>query len=289
MIGIAAQLTLYGLLLGSLYALAAIGLTLIFGIMGVVNLSHGCLLATAAFITYSLHKWLGYNVAAAILASIIILFIIGVIIERGAVYPFRAAEMTVIILTFLIGKALEQALYLIWGAIYIASPMRIPGSFDIFGTIVPVYQVVILALSVALISALWFLLQKTKFGRAVRAVAQDEEAASIYGVNISLVRILTFALASALAAIAGILLNSVYMFHMTSGWEYLLIALSITIVGGLGDVRGAIAASLVMGVAESFIGYLISPLWRTTVYFVLIIVILVIKPSGLAGLFRGGR
>lgn len=273
-------------MLGALYALAAVGLSLVFGVMEVVNLSHGSQLAMAAFITYSLYL-LTNNILVAVTSAVLLVFLAGIVIEKGAVYPFRVAKTRVIVITFSMGKILEQIIYLVWGTTYITSPIYIPGSTTILGMTISLYRVSLLALSIMLILFLWIFIQKSRWGRAIRATAQDEEAAMIFGVNVKEVRTLTFALASALAAIAGILLSSIYMFHSASGWAYLSIALSITIVGGLGDIRGAIVASLLMGITESFIGYFISPLWRTTVYFILIIIILTIKPSGLSGFFKG--
>lgn len=286
MITTAVQLVISGLMLGALYALVAVGLSLIFGIMGVVNLSHGSLLAMAVFVTYSLYLLSGNILAAAILA-VLLVSIIGMAIERGGVYPFRAWEMRLLVITFGVGKILEQIIYVVWGPIYITNPIYVPGSLEILGVTMSTYRVVLLVLSIALIIGLWIFIQRSKWGKAIRAIAQDEEAASIFGVSVKRVRTLTFALASALAAIAGILLSSIYMFRSASGWEYLLIALCITIVGGLGDMRGAIVASFMLGVVESCIGYFVSPLWRTTAYFIFIIIVLIIKPSGLSGLWRG--
>jgi branched-chain amino acid transport system permease protein len=287
MIAVIVQLIINGLMLGALYALAAVGLSLIFGIMDVVNLAHGSLLAMAAFVTYTLSGWFSGNIFAAATSAIFLVFLVGMIIERAGVYPFRASAVRLVVITISVGKILEQIIYIVWGPTYITSPIYVSGSLNFLGITISIYRVMLLALSVFLILALWFFIQKSKWGRAIRAVAQDEEASSIFGVNIKRVRTLTFALASALAAVAGIFLSSIYMFHSASGWEYLSIALSITIVGGLGDVRGAIMASFILGIVESYIGYYISPLWRTTVYFILIIIILTIKPSGLSGLWRG--
>lgn len=274
-------------MLGALYALAAVGLSLIFGILGVVNLSHGSLLAMAAFITYSLYNLLSGNIFAAIISAVLFVFFVGMVIEKAGVYPFRVSEMSVLVITFVVGKILEQILYLAWGPTYITNPIYISGSLNLLGVTIGLYRVILLAFSIILILVLWIFIQKSKWGKAIRAVAQDEEAAAIFGVNIKRIRTLTFALASALAAIAGILLSSIYLFNSASGWEYLLISLSIAIVGGLGDVRGTIIASFIMGITESYIAYFISPLWRTLVYFILIIIILTTKPSGLSGLWRG--
>lgn len=279
------QLTLNGLMLGALYALAAVGLSLIFGIMNIVNLSHGSLLAIAVFITSSLYSF-SSNVLATIIMVVFITFALGVIIEKGFVYPFRTSEMMVLVITFGVGKIIEQILYLVWGPTYITTPIYISGSLNFLGVTVSNYRLALFILSVILMLALWIFIQKSKWGKAIRAVAQDEEAALIYGVNVKQIRTFTFALASALAAVAGIFLSSIYMFQPASGWEYLLIALSITIVGGLGDVRGAVLASFILGIAETYIGYFISPIWRTVVYFLSIIVILSLKPSGLIGFLR---
>jgi len=273
-------------MLGAIYALAAVGLSLIFGIMGVVNLSHGSQLALAAFITYMLYLFTS-NIFVAGASAILLVFLLGMVIEKVGVYPFRVSiPARLVVITFGIGKILEQIIYMTWGPTYITTPIYVPESLNILGIAIGIYRVILLILSITMILVLWIFIQKSRWGKAIRAIAQDEEAAAIYGVNIKWARTLTFALASALAAVAGIFLSSIYMFHSASGWEYLSIALSITIVGGLGDIRGAIIASFMLGIVESYIGYFISPLWRTTVYFILIIIILTTKPSGLSGLWR---
>ncbi|MCX8204186.1 MAG: branched-chain amino acid ABC transporter permease [Candidatus Nezhaarchaeota archaeon] len=288
MAAVLVQVVLNGLTLGALYALMAIGLSLIFGIMGVVNLSHGSLLIMAAFVTYTLYHWLAGNVLVAATSSILLVFVLGMVIEKFSVYPVRVSELKVLVTTFGVGKILEQVIYLIWGPTYVTSPVYVSGTLSFFGVSIGLYQLMVFMLGVTLIALLWIFIQKSRLGKAIRAIAQDEEAALIHGVDVKWIRTLTFALASALAAIAGIFLGSIYMFHSASGWEYLLIALSITIVGGLGDIRGAILASFLVGVIEACIGYFISPIWRTTVYFVLIIVILATKPSGLIRLIVKG-
>ncbi|MEM1539317.1 MAG: branched-chain amino acid ABC transporter permease [Candidatus Bathyarchaeia archaeon] len=275
-----------GLVMGAIYSLASVGLSLIFGIMRVVNLAHGCLLVLGAFIAYSLYYMLIPNTLITTILAALTVFMLGLFIERLAIYPFRASEMRVLMITFGLGIIIEQIILLRWGAMLIMSPFYILGSIDLLGIRLSTQRLVLLAVSVILICGLWLFLMKSKLGKAVRTLAQDEEVAMIFGVAIERIRALTFALSSALAVIAGILLNSIYMFQAHAGWEYMLIALAIVIVGGLGDVRGTIIAGILLGLAESFVGYLVSPSWKITCFFISIIITLMVRPSGI---FRKGK
>jgi len=284
------ELIFSGLVLGAIYALVSVGLSLIFGIMRVVNLAHGSLLVLGAFLSYYLYNIIIPNPFITTILAALTVFALGIFIERLAIYPFRAYEMRVLMITFGLGIIVEQVVLLI-GALglwpmYITSRFYILGSIDLFGIKFSIQRLVLLGVSTILICGLWLFLTRSKLGKAIRTLAQDEEVAMIFGIAIERIRALTFALSSALAAIAGFLLNSIYMFHAHAGWEYLLIALAIVIVGGLGDVRGTIIAGIVLGLAESFVGYFISPSWRTTCFFISILITLMVRPSGI---FRRGK
>jgi branched-chain amino acid transport system permease protein len=280
------ELILSGLVLGAIYGLASVGLSLIFGIMRVVNLAHGSLLVLGAFIAYFLYNILIPNPYITTILAAITVFVLGLFIERLAIYPFRVSEMRVLMITFGLGIIIEQLILLGWGASYIMSPIYILGSIDLFGIKLSIQRLALLTVSVILICALWLFLTRSKLGKAIRTLAQDEEVAMIFGVAVERIRALTFALSGALAVIAGVLLNSIYMFQAHAGWDYLLIALAIVIVGGLGDIRGTIIAGIVLGLAESFVGYFISPSWRIICFFISIIITLMVRPSGI---FRRGK
>ncbi|MEM2703718.1 MAG: branched-chain amino acid ABC transporter permease [Candidatus Bathyarchaeia archaeon] len=286
MITTIAELILSGLVLGAVYALASVGLSLIFGIMRVVNLAHGSLLVLGAFVAYYLYEALIPNPIITTLLAALTVFVLGLFIERLAIYPFRVSEMRVLMITFGLGIIIEQVILLRWGAIYVMSRFYILGFIDLFGMKLSIHRLVLLVVSVILICGLWLFLTRSKLGKAIRTLAQDEEVAMIFGVAVERIRALTFALSSALAVIAGVLLNSMYMFQAHAGWEYLLIALTIVIVGGLGDVRGTIMAGIILGLAESFVGYFISPSWRIICFFISIIITLMVRPSGI---FRRGK
>ncbi len=290
LIGTITELIFSGLVLGAIYALASVGLSLIFGIMRVVNLAHGSLLVLGAFISYYLYINITQNIFISTLLAALTVFALGLFIERLAIYPFRASEMRVLMITFGLGIIIEQ-ICLLLGALglwpmYIMSQSYIFESIDLFGIKLSVQRLVLLAISGFLIGGLWLFLTRSKLGKAIRTLAQDEEVAMIFGIAVEQVRSITFALSSALAVIAGILLNSIYMFHASVAWEYLLIALAIVIVGGLGDVRGCITAGIVLGLAESFVSYFIAPSWRAVCFFVSIIITLMFRPSGI---FRRGK
>lgn len=273
------ELALRALLLGALYSIISVGFSLIFGVARILNFAHGIQLVFAAFLGYLFYNMIGDSITAA-LSTILISFFLGAAIEK-IIYPFRHPEIRTIMLTFGLGRILEQILYTVWGPIYIMYPLYISGSLKIFDISISTHRITLAAFAISITLLLWLFVTKTKLGKAIRAVAQDEEAAMIMGINIKRIRLITFALAGALAGIAGLLLNTIYMFHPAIGWEYLGIALSIVIFAGLGDVRGAIIAGFILSLTETLIGYFISPLWRTVAHFVIIIIILLVRPSGL--------
>jgi branched-chain amino acid transport system permease protein len=271
------DLIIGGVLLGILYGLASAGLSLIFGVLKIFNVAHGMILVLSAYINYFIIKQLGLSLTLSAMLTVLIIFCLGLLLNRFIVYPFRKQEEKILIITLCVGLIIEQIIYLIWGPTYLMGAQVNTWSINLFGTILPAYKPFILAITVVTFFMLWMFLKMTKLGIAIRATAQDEEAAMLFGASTTKIWNLSFALSCALAAVAGVLLNLVLMFTPTSGWDYTLIALAATTLGGLGNITRTMASGLILGIVESFIAYFISPSWRSIVFFVTILIALIVK------------
>ncbi len=278
-----------GLVLGGTYALLGIGLTMIFGIMNVVNFAHGEFYAAGAFATYALLVAGGLpffpSLAGAILGGVVL----GALIERIILRPLRAESLETTMLVMIGLWILMQNLELaIWGGI----PQSIPNPFSPFPLevgpvlILPIY-VFVFATAVALIVLLHLGLTRTRWGCAMRATFMDRQTAALMGIPVDRIYTLTFALGAGLSAAAGALLGPVFVVYPSMGDLASLKAFSVVIMGGLGNVGGATAAGLVLGIAESLGAGYVSSAYKDAVGFVMIILVLLVRPEGLFG--RAGR
>lgn len=286
MIGRIVELLLNGLALGALYAIASAGFSLIFGVMRVLNIAHGVFLVLSAYIAYFIYRCLGMGFVEGVAVAMFTIVVLGLLVEKLALYPLRAFKENLLILTLCIGITLEQIIYLTIGPVYIMVPALVSGTVNIYDVKVPLNRVVLLFLSSLIILCLWILLKRTRIGKAIRAIVQDEEVAVMYGVPVKRIRMITIGLSCILVSIAGILLNSIYMFDPSIGWEFMGIAIAVAIFGGLGNILGTMMAGFILGVVESFVGYFISTNLRLISYFISIFLVLLIRPKGVLG---GGK
>ncbi len=278
-----------GLMLGGTYALLGIGLTLIFGIMNVVNFAHGEFYAAGAFGTYALLVKAGVpfypSLAGAILGGVVL----GALIERAVLRPLRTESLETTMLVMIGLWILMQNLELaIWGGI----PQSIPNPFSPFpievgGVLLQPVYLFVFAAAVTLIVLVHSGLTRTKWGCAMRATFMDRQTAALMGIPVDRVYTLTFALGAGLSAAAGALLGPVFVVYPAMGDLASLKAFSVVIMGGLGNVAGATAAGLILGVAESLGAGYVSSAYKDAVGFVMIILVLLVRPEGLFG--RAGR
>jgi branched-chain amino acid transport system permease protein len=274
-----------GLVLGMAYALMAIGLTMIFGLMEVVNFAHGELYMMGAFFAFSFAQIAGVDYYLSIVLAIAGVMLFGFIFERLALKPLRGKHiLTTILLTIGLSIFLQNTALIIWGPI----PRRMPTPF-VQGAILlgPVWltreRIFAIIVSVLAIAAMHLLLRKTKLGRAMRATFQVRDAAALMGVNINRICSITFALGSGLAALAGTLLGSIFLIQPEMGKLVVLKAFTVVILGGLGSFVGAVCGGLILGVAESLGAGFISTGYKDAIGFVFVIVILLLRPAGLFG------
>jgi branched-chain amino acid transport system permease protein len=274
------DLLLNGLTLGATYAIASVGFSLLFGVMRILNISYGALLVLSAYVMYFVSLSIG--AFAGLIIAIISVVTLCLLIERCILYPFRSYDLNLAIFTLCVGIIIEQAISLTCprSLLYIMASIPISGVLEFFGVKLSLYRLFLLILSIIVTVCLWVFIKYTKIGKAIRAVSQDEEVAAMYGIPIKQIRMLTTGIVATLVSIAGFLLNSIYMFSPSSGWEFIGIAIAIAIFGGLGKVFGVIVSGYILGVVESFIGYYISTNWRMVSYFFLIFITLILRPEG---------
>jgi branched-chain amino acid transport system permease protein len=278
------QLLVNGLIIGGTYALLGVGLTLIFGLMGVVNFAHGEFYTLGAYVAFFVLSALAPNFLFGLLGAILLGALLGAAVER-LLAPLRHESIdTTMLLMIGVWIVMQNAELFVWGGVAKTIPQPLPTEPVVLGPVsVAPLRLFVFAVAAVLIAASHFLIHRTKLGRAMRATFQDQETASLMGVNIDRIHTVTFAFGSALAAAAGALLGSVFLVYPSMGDLALQKAFSVVILGGLGNFVGAALGGLLLGVAEELgAGYVASG-YRDAIGFLLIILVLLFRPSGLFG------
>lgn len=277
-----------GLVLGSLYALAATGLSLIWSTLGIFNFSHGALMMLGAYVAWTVSDGagLGLGLAAGITVALTVLIGLGALLEWALIRPFLArknAVMISVIMTLAASVLLENSALLAWGPRLKQLPPLAEGSTRILGVAISAQELAIIVVAPLVLVGLWSFLKFTRLGAAIRAVAQNRESALLLGINVPLLYATTFSLAAALAALAGILLGSIRFLAPTMGAEPLNKALIVAIFGGLGSLGGTIGGAYVIGLIEALSNNVVGFFWTPAVLFTVLIVVLVFRPTGLFG------
>jgi branched-chain amino acid transport system permease protein len=272
-----------GLVLGGTYALLGIGLTLIFGLMNLVNFAHGELYTLGAYATFAALALGGLNFFAAIAAAIVLGGLAGAVGERVLLRPLRDESIDTTMLVMIgLWIAMQNAELLVWGGVARSIPHPFPTAPIVLGPVgIAPLRLFVVATALALIVAAWLLIQRTRLGMAMRATFQDRETAALMGVRIGRIHTATFAFGSALAAAAGALLGPIFLAYPSMGDLASLKAFSVVILGGLGNLPGATVGGLLLGIAEELGAGYVSSGYRDAVGFVIIILVLLFRPSGL--------
>ena len=280
------QQTINGLSIGGVYALIALGYTMVYGIIKLINFAHGEIFMFGAYVgmiavmNFNMPIYLAFIIAMAVTA------LFGVVIERVAYKPLRKSSRTAALITAIgVSFLIQNGVLMIMGANIYAFPQVIPNKFfTVFGLRLNMLQLVIFATSIALMIILQFIVSKTKLGRAMRSVAVDKDAAALMGVNVDNVITITFAIGSALAAAAGIMVGLYYIkVFPFMGFTPGLKAFVAAVFGGIGIIPGAMIGGFAIGLIETYVAGYGSTLYKDAVVFVILILILLVKPSGLLG------
>lgn len=279
------QALLWGVASGCIYILLATGLNIIFGVMKLVNFAHGQLLMIGAYIAFTFATAFGVNAYLAILVAMGAVALIGIGLER---FTFRKVlgtdKLNEIFVSLGLIYIFENVATLLWGTTTHQIPSPLDGLQLSLGQIAISYDRLAAILIVLIIlAALFLLLKKTQIGLAMRATSQKSNASMLMGVNIEKVYVFTFALGAALAGAAGALYGIIFNFNTTIGALPTIKAFAIIIIGGLGSIPGAIIGGLLYGIAENTAVYVLGATWQDAIAFALLIIVLVIRPTGLFG------
>jgi branched-chain amino acid transport system permease protein len=274
-----------GILVGGVYALMAVGLTLIFGVLDIINIAQGVLVILGAYLSYSLSTKLHIDLFVGLLITIPAMFVIGVVIHWAFIRRLRGTERTAmtLLVTYAVALIIEGVLYRLYGADDVSLTASYTGtSVRLFGFYLPWIYIYGFILAVALVALIYALLYRTRFGRSVRATMQDETAARLVGIDVNRVAALTFGIGVAVTAAGGMVYGATNAFNPNSGYDLISRLLAIIILGGLGSIGGALAASVFMITVESVVT-IWSPDWAVVVFYAAIVVVLLVKPTGFFG------
>ncbi|TPL03010.1 MULTISPECIES: branched-chain amino acid ABC transporter permease [unclassified Mesorhizobium] len=280
-----------GIVLGALYALMATGLALVWTTLGIFNFAHGTFIALGAYIAWQIASTeaSGAGLLAGAAVSIIGMFVIGMLVYYLLIKPFERSPDIVVksVITTLAGATiLENVINLVWGPRNRQLSPLLGGDMSLFGITISRNEMAVVALALVILAALGVFLQRAPLGRAMRAVAQNREAAQLMGIDVERLYAIAFGLSAALAALAGILIGSTRFMNPSMGSDPLMKALIVVIFGGIARFTGPIYAAFIVGLLEAVMTYLVGLYWSPTVLFAIMIVVLVAKPEGLFGRYR---
>lgn len=273
-----------GLVIGIIYALTALGVSLVVGIMNVVNFAHGEFYILAGYFSYLFAHTMGLNPLVAMVLAVGAVFVFGVVVEYTLIRPTYGDDLYSLILTFILSIVLQSAYLLIFGPYPNKPPNWVKGASDVFGLFMYGNQrLAALFAGLAVIGLFFAMLKLTWFGRMIRAASQDREMAELNGINTRRLNMLSFGLGCALAAAAGVILAPVFPVTPTAGVPVALTAFVVVVLGGMGSMPGCIVGGLVLGLVENLGAAYISTGYKHVFMFLILILVLLVRPSGLFG------
>jgi len=282
---------LTGVFTGGIYALMASGLTLVFGVMDIINVGQGALVILGAYLSYLLQRDYNIDLFLGLLVTMPAMFLLGLFLERAFIRPIKRDRTTLsILVTFAISLIIEGLLGIAFTTNMVQSQAwYVTASFQVGTYYIAYIYVFVFLLSVVLLGGLYLILYRTKFGASLLASMQDRTAAQLIGIDVERVSMITFGIGVALAAAGGMAYGATYSFNPGSLYDLISRLLVIIILGGMGSLRGALVASVGMLIIEDVTSVVWSPVWATTVFFVLLVVVMVVRPQGLFGRVAGRK
>ena len=274
-----------GVLTGGVYALMASGLTLIFGVMRIINVGHGALVILGAYLSFALFRSLHIDPFLTLLVTVPAMFVLGVVIQFVFIRPLKMdREALSVLVTYALALGIEGAL----GYLFTTNYVELRGwyetaSFPVFGFYITWVYVFGFVLALVVLGLLFLILYRTPFGGAVRATMLNRTAAQLIGVDVDRVSALAFGVGMATAAAGGVVFGITNAFNPGSHYDLISRLLTIIVLGGLGSLRGAVIAALMMLVTTEVAAVLISPVWASFVFFVILVGVLIVRPQGLYG------
>lgn len=282
------QVAIVGLLTGGVYALMAAGLTLVFGVMRVINIAHGAFLVFSAYLAYWLFTSYGVDPFVSMIVTVPLLFVIGYVFQKYMLAKLRNEPGLIVLVTFSLAITIEGLIGAVWQSTgrsirtwYTSEVWQIPlGEFTLR---MPVVRVIGFSAAVLAIFLLYLLLTRSDLGRAIRATIQNKDAAQLVGVNVAQVQAMTFGLGLASVAAGGAIFSLIWTFNAGSHEEWISKMLSIIVLGGMGSLPGAFIAALIMGVAESVAAVTMTSYLSPIVFYLILFLTLIFRPQGLMG------
>jgi len=274
-----------GLISGSVYALLAIGFSLIFGVARIVNIAHTAFYMLAAYgIYFGTHR-LGFHPIWCMLGAVIMVTLLGLIVYKLFIDPIREHEAAVLICTIAIAMALQEVMLLMFTGDFLSVPALIGGFFTVFGVKVFSQQLLTFGLVLVVLAALWVLLMKTRLGLAIRSTAQDREVANLMGINESRAALITMGITVGLAGLAGAVVVPLTILEPFMWMHPLIMMMAVVVLGGLGSLKGSFAGAYILGFAEALVVFLVpkGAFLKGSVALSVMILVLLIRPEGLFG------
>jgi branched-chain amino acid transport system permease protein len=277
------EILIYGAVTSAIYALLAVGFTLIFGVARILNLAHGSFYALGAYGTYVLTSIAGLPLWSAALIAIAFVAVFGVVVEKVLIRPLRHSQLGVLMISLAVALIVEQTLFLVFGSEYRNVPSFVDAKINFGGVDVAGQRLLTLAVASVAIGALYMFIQFTRLGSAILAISQDPEAAKYMGIPSDKIFSLVMAISAALAALAGVMAGPFLSVQPSMHLLPIVKAFAIVVVGGLGSIPGSIAAAFLLGYAETCVAYLISSSWTEIVSVLATLLMLVFRPAGIFG------
>jgi branched-chain amino acid transport system permease protein len=277
------SILVYGAVISAIYAMLAVGFTLIFGVARILNLAHGAFYALGAYTVYSLTALLHLPLLPAAAIAVVAVALFGVAVERVLVRPLRRSQLAVLMITLSVALMTEQVLLLAFGSEARNVPSMVSATYSVLGADISGQRLLALGAAIAILGGLWLFMQHTRLGSAILAISQDPEAARYMGIPTDRIFSLTMGISAGIAAAAGVLVAPFQTVIPAMGLLPLVKAFAIVIVGGLGSIPGSIVGALLLGYTETIIAFQISIEWSQIVSVAAVLLTLILRPAGFFG------
>jgi branched-chain amino acid transport system permease protein len=276
-----------GILTGSVYALMATGLTLIFGVMDIINVAQGVFVILGSYLSYALSVHFGIDPFVGLLITVPTMFLVGIVVERAFIARLKGPEKTAmsILVTYAVSLVIEGVLNMVFttNPVQINNASYINSSVHLFGMWLPYIYIFGFLLAGGFLGSIYFMLYRTRFGASVRASLADQTAAALVGIDVKKVSTICFGLGIAVTAAGGMIYGATNAFNAASSYDLISRLLTIIVLGGMGSLAGALVAGISMIILEDIVAVAWSPVWSNITFFILLVIVLSFRPQGLFG------
>jgi branched-chain amino acid transport system permease protein len=276
-----------GILTGSVYALMATGLTLIFGVMDIINVAQGVFVILGSYLSYALSVHFGIDPFVGLLITVPTMFLVGIVVERAFIARLKGPEKTAmsILVTYAVSLIIEGVLNMVFttNPVQINNASYINSSVHLFGMWLPYIYIFGFLLAGGLLGSIYFMLYRTRFGASVRASLADQTAAALVGIDVKKVSTICFGIGIAVTAAGGMIYGATNAFNASSSYDLISRLLTIIVLGGMGSLAGALVAGISMIILEDIVAVAWSPVWSNITFFILLVIVLSFRPQGLFG------